>query len=168
MATAAQSPLVDTSKVRGRRKLRLVSYEELLREIERLQATPHRQLGNWTLPMVVQHLANGINGSIDGGGFRVKWYLKLIGPYLIKPRLIKGPFPAGFRLPRGAAARLVARPDADYDAALAALKKAIERARVENKRGEHPVAGKLTIAEWDEFHLRHAEMHLSFLVPADT
>ena len=154
----------DTGKVRGRRKLRYQSFDEVLAEARRLHATPHRQLGNWTLPMILQHLANGIHGSIDGGTFNVKWYYKLIGPYVIKPMLVKGPFPAGFRLPRAAEARLVAQPDVDYDAAMTALEQAVERLKREPQRGNHPVAGKLTREEWDQFHLRHAEMHLSFLV----
>ena len=31
--------------------------------------------------------------------------------------------------------------------------------------GPHPVIGRLSAAQWNKFHLRHAELHLSFFVP---
>lgn len=165
---ATDAVYVDTSKIRGRRKLRFSSFEDVVEEAQRLQATPHRQLGNWNLSMAVQHLANAINASIDGGTFRVKWYLKLIGPIFIKPVLIKGPFPAGFRLPRSAAARLVSKPDVNFDAALQSFQQAVERFRRERPNNPHPVAGKLNTQQWEQFHLRHAELHMSFLLPEST
>lgn len=166
MASTA-GPLA-TGKVRGRRKVRYRCYDDVITDALRMHGTPHRQLGNWTLAMIVQHLSNAIEASMSGGTFPVRWYLKLLGPYLIKPFLIRGPFPAGFRLPGRAARLLVAAPDANFESALEALRKAIARLATESNRGAHPVAGKLTAAEWDQFHLRHAEMHMSFLVPQPT
>lgn len=162
---ATETVFIDTSKVRGRRKLRFASHQEVIDEICRLRDAPHRQLGNWNLAMIAQHLANAINASMEGGTFRVKWYLKLVGPWVVKPMLVKGPFPAGFKLPRSASARLVAAPDARLDAALDELRQAIDRLLRDTRSRPHPVAGSLTAAEWVQFHLRHAEMHLSFLIP---
>lgn len=48
---------------------------------------------------------------------------------------------------------------------MASLRQAIGRLKTETKRGAHPVIGRLNAAEWDQFHLRHAEMHLGFIVP---
>jgi len=31
----------------------------------------------------------------------------------------------------------------------------------------HPLFGKLSREEWNRFHLRHAELHMSFLVQAE-
>jgi hypothetical protein len=34
---------------------------------------------------------------------------------------------------------------------------------------EHPLFGWFTPEQWEQYHLRHAELHLSFLLPlADT
>lgn len=162
---ATETAFVDTAKVRGRRKVRYQSFQDVIDDAVRLNETAHRQIGNWNLPMVVQHLANAINASIEGGTFRVKWYLKLIGPIFVKPLLIKGPFPAGFRLPRSAAARLVAGSNAEFEGALNDLRQAVARFDREPPNNPHPVAGKLNPREWREFHLRHAELHMSFLVP---
>ena len=45
------------------------------------------------------------------------------------------------------------------------LRTQIERLNREAKRAPSPVFGKMTREEWDQLHLRHAEMHLSFYVP---
>lgn len=146
-----------------RRRLHFNRFQEVLDEVELLHARPHRQLGNWPLEIIVGHLALGIHGSIDGGTFPVKWYYKLIGPWIIKPKLLKK-FPAGFQLPRVARERLIPQ-EISYDDALAQLRGAIDRLGRETQRGVHPVLGRLTVEEWNQFHLRHAELHLGFLVP---
>jgi len=158
---------IDTKRVGGRRKVRYRSYQEILDDAHRLAAGPHRSLGNWSLGQVLKHLGNAMQGSVDGQGFPVKWYLRWLGPIVIKPRLIKGPFPAGFRLPLRAAEKLVARDTTTFDEGMAALLAGIERLQRETSRASHPVAGRLTIDEWDQFHLRHAEMHMSFVVPEE-
>jgi len=146
-----------------RRRLRFDSYDEIIAEIDSLHVRPHQQLGNWSLPITVGHLANAVHASIDGVEFPVPWYFRLIGPWLIKPRLLKS-FPVGVKLPQVTREKLVPR-QIDYEVALAHLKRGIERLKSDTQRRPHPVVGKLTIAEWDQFHFRHAEMHLGFLVP---
>ena len=47
------------------------------------------------------------------------------------------------------------------------LKDAIERMQNESTRAAHPGFGEISRDEWDEFHKRHAEMHMSFLVDRD-
>jgi hypothetical protein len=38
--------------------------------------------------------------------------------------------------------------------------------QVTGRRSLHyPVFGKLTPEEWHQFHLRHAELHMSFVLP---
>lgn len=147
------------------RRLHFNSFPEVLAEVESLHARPHRQLGNWPLPVAVGHLASGMEASIEGGTFPVRWYLKILGPLFIKRRLLNHRFPAGFRLPRAARERLIPRPEIGYEEAYAHLQRAIARLGSETQRGTHPVLGKLTIDEWNRFHLRHAELHLGYLVP---
>ncbi|MFK7777061.1 MAG: DUF1569 domain-containing protein, partial [Gimesia sp.] len=47
---------------------------------------------------------------------------------------------------------------------IAALRAAIARQERETKRVDHPGFGTLTNEEWNDFNLRHAELHMSFLV----
>lgn len=146
-----------------RRRLHFKTFEEVFDEIESLNSRPHRQLGNWSLPIVVGHLALGMQGSINGGTFPVPWYYKVLGPWLIKPFFLKK-FPSGIKLPRVAREMLIPK-EISYVDALENFRGAVERLKTETKRGSHPVLGKLTIDEWNRFHLRHCELHLGFLVP---
>jgi hypothetical protein len=158
---------VDSKRVRGRRKLRYSSFQAVVDDAHRMAAVPHRQLGNWSLAQILKHLGTAIHGSIDGPGFRVRWYYRWFGPIVVKPFLVKGPFPAGFRLPRSGADRLVAKDTTTYEEGISELLAGIERLGWEQKRIPHPVAGKLSVEEWNQLHLRHAELHMSFIVPEE-
>lgn len=160
---------VDTKKVSGRRRLRFNSIDEVWAEAETLAAAPQVMcLGNWSVGQTLKHLGVAMEGSINGTGFKVPLWLRIIGRIYVKRLLLDGPFPTGFQVPQSAAKRLVA-PDTTTPAeGLAALRHGIHRLRSETARTSHPVAGPLSIEEWDRFHLRHAEMHLSFLVPDHT
>jgi hypothetical protein len=51
---------------------------------------------------------------------------------------------------------------------MAALRRGIERLRSESRRAPHFVFGPYAAAEWDQLHLRHAEVHMSLVVPEAT
>ncbi len=157
---------VDTKKVRGRRRLRFHSFDEMMAEAEALaEAGEVTSLGNWSVGQTLKHLGVAMEGSINGTGFKVPLWLTIVGRIYVKRLLLNGPFPAGFKLPASAGKRLI--PDQTTPAeGMAALRHGVQRLRSETARSRHPVAGPLSIEEWDRFHLRHAEMHLSFLVPA--
>ena len=48
---------------------------------------------------------------------------------------------------------------------LAELHTAVARLQQETHRAKHPVFGHLTNEEWNKLHLKHAGLHMSFLVP---
>jgi hypothetical protein len=157
---------VDTKKVHGRRRMRFNSIDELWAEAETLAAAPQVAcLGNWSVGQTLKHLGVAMEGSINGPGFKVPLMLRIIGRIYVKRLLLNGPFPSGFQLPGAAAKRLVAADSTTPAEGLAALRHGIARLQSETTRTAHPVAGRLSINEWNRFHLRHAEMHLSFLVP---
>jgi hypothetical protein len=155
---------VDTRKVTGRRPVRYDSFEDIVVDAERLAALELTSLGNWSLGQTLKHLGSAMEGSVNGSGFKVRLWLRIIGRIYVKRLLLNGPFPAGFQLPSSAAKRLV--PDETSPGeGLDALRRGIMRLRSETTRSVHPVAGPLSIEEWNRFHLRHSEMHMSFLVP---
>jgi hypothetical protein len=154
---------VDTRDVEGRRKVRYEALDEVIVDAERLAELPHRALGNWSLGQILKHLGAAMHSCVDGPGFPVKWYLRWFGRFF-KGRVTNGPFPTGFRLPRSAAARLVAQDTTTVEEGLSAFKEGMARLASDPRRVPHPVVGKLTVDEWYLFHLRHAEMHMSFLV----
>lgn len=156
---------VDVKTVQGRRTLRFHTLDEVVADAERLVAGLGTQtIGNWPVSQLLTHLALAIHGSIDGIAFRAPWYVRLLAPFL-KGRLLRKGLRPGFRLP-GAAEAVAFPPAPSPEAALETLRRAVARTHAEAMTARHPVLGPLTHDEWQQFHLRHAEMHLSFAVPA--
>jgi hypothetical protein len=153
---------VKTRDVVGRRKLRFESHQDVLNDVHALCNGPTRQLGNWSLGEVCQHLAKTVDMSIDGSQMRFPWVLRMIAP-LLRKRFLSRPMRAGFTVPKTGAFLL---PSAEETAAgLAALEKAVARLGATSQRKPHALFGTLSRQEWDQLHCRHAEMHLSFIVP---
>jgi hypothetical protein len=151
----------------ARREVRYNSIDELLADAERLANGKFRTVGQWTYPQILDHLAKAFVASIDGFGFQAPWFARvLIAPFAKKSFLTKT-MKAGFRLPKSAAAIL---PDSDLalPAALERLKQAIARYKQEPQRAPHPFLGMLTPDDYDRLHMRHSELHLSFMVPDET
>lgn len=167
MSTAA-APQVKTSeiktgKVKGRRKLRYNSLDEILADAERMVAVHAPTVGNWSKGQIFRHLAELMHASIDGFPFQPPWFAKVIGR-LTKPYWLRFPMPAGIQLPRKRAAKFIPDPQGDEEG-LAFLRETIARMRREPKRVPSPLIGKLSTAQWEQFHCRHAELHMSFIVP---
>lgn len=162
MATSEQAA---SAAKPARRRLHFDNFDQVVAEIERLHAAPYRTSGNWTLPVAVGHLGQAMIGSVDGKPFQVPLWIKIIGRLYFRRKLVKGPFPSGFKLPRSAEAKLVPRADLTYEEGMARLRAGIERLGETTQRCPHPVAGTLSVEQWNQLHLRHAELHLGFFVP---
>jgi Protein of unknown function (DUF1569) len=163
MASVQQA--TDAKPLVQRRKLRYRSFDEVLAEAERLNAGTYHTLGNWTLPRATGHLGQAMLGSVDGTPFFVPWWMKVVGRLYIRRKLLRGPFPSGFKLPRRAEAKLVPQEELSFEEGMRRLSAGIARLGETRQRVPHPVIGRLSVDEWNEFHLRHAELHLSFFVP---
>jgi hypothetical protein len=157
---------VDTGKITGRRTLHFNSIQDIAADVETLaQAKEVRTLGNWSEGQIFMHLANTMNGSIDGMKFKAPWFIRVVAQLFFKRRFLTKPMSAGFKLPADAANELI--PSATTrEEGLQNIRAALDRLQKETKRGPSPVLGQLTREEWDQLHCRHAELHLSFLVPA--
>lgn len=148
------------------RTVRLNSLEDLLAEAERLAAAERagtlRRLGNWTTGQLFGHVAYWIDVSFDGSEHRAPWFIRLIGPMLKKGMINKTPKP-GFRLP-GVAGGTYGTTAYTLDEGLARLRRAVARLQAGTPTLPNEVFGKMTRDEWLALHLRHAEVHLGFLV----
>jgi hypothetical protein len=153
--------LINTKKVAGRREVHYESLDEVLAEAETFASENVKQLGNWSPGQIYEHLARSMNSSSDGFSSimpaPVRWMLTL----LMKKKFLTKTIPAGFKSP----AEYTAEDSISAEDGLAALRHAIQRQKDESKRAPHPGFGKITNDEWNQFNLRHAEMHMSFLVP---
>jgi hypothetical protein len=155
---------VKTARVSGRRQLHFHSYQDMLDDVHALAAAPCRQLGNWSLGQICCHLAQTMHMSIDGAQGRFPWYLRLVGP-LLKKRFLSRPMQPGFVVPPTIAPQLLPG-DHDTAAGVAEFEKAIARLDRTAERKPHGVFGPMSREEWDQLHMRHGEMHLSFIMPA--
>ena len=154
---------IDTKTVSGRRTLEFDTLDDVLADAEILTARQASTVGNWTLGQIFQHLANAMNLAIDGSDYRASWFLRLIGPLILRSILKKG-MSAGFKLSAPAAHLLIPEDDPGTEAGLESLREAITRMKTDDHREPHLAFGKMSREKWEKLHLRHAELHLSFAV----
>ena len=151
-----------TTQVARRRTLHFSSYQDIVDDVHAMAARPTRHLGNWSLGQICEHLAKAIEYAVDGAPFGVAWYFRLLGP-LFKKRVLTQPMKPGFKLPQNAAEYLPSNTDAT--AGITRLEQAIARYQQAPELAPHVIFGRLTRDEYDRLNFRHAEMHLSFIVP---
>lgn len=156
---------VATKSVQDRRPVRYQSLDDLLADARQLASSEVEMLGNWSLGQILKHLAAAYEGSIDGLDVKVPWLMKVMAKLLMKKKFLEDAVPPGFKI-TGANRKVLVAPDSiSTDEGLAALEKAVERLKTETTRANHPVFDRLSVDEWNAFHLRHAEMHMSFARP---
>lgn len=166
-ATQPSSAPVDTGKVPGRRTLRFESIDQAMAEVDRLveadRAGRLRRLGNWTLGQTLGHLATwteyGYTGSPLKVPFVIKWILRLR-----KRKFLYGPMRPGVKIPGVEGGTLATEP-VPLDEALGRFRRVTQRLKTEAPTAPNPVFGRLTHEESIAINLRHAELHLGFLVP---
>lgn len=158
-------PLVDTKRVKIR-EVRLGTLEQWLAEVERIAAADRdgrvRLLGNWTVGQVFGHMAYWLDASFDGYEQRPPLVVRLLGPLMKKGMISKRPKP-GFRLP-GAPEGTYGTAVMTTEEGLARVRRAIGRLQASTPESPSPVFGRMSRDEWLGLHLRHAELHLGFLV----
>jgi hypothetical protein len=169
------SKSINTRKVSGRRKLRFETMADLEEDIERLATADVECLGNWSLGQIFTHLARVMLTAVDGAGFRPPLISRLF-VFFFKPVvrrwLLEKGMPAGLshkgikglgEVPKAKA--MVADSSVTTEEGLAELRTAIERYKSADKLHPHLAFGNISREDWDRFHFRHAELHLSFVVP---
>src|SRR4051812_46136425 len=163
---AAARP-VATGHVSGRRMLRFESIDEVIAEVDRLaeadRAGRLRKLGNWTLGQTLGHLACWAEYSYTGTPMKVPFFIKWILRRR-KRKFLYEPMRAGVRIP-GVAGGTLAIDPMSRDEGLESLRRVMERLKAEAPTMPSAIFGPLTHEEWVAMHLRHAELHLGFLVP---
>ena len=78
--------------------------------------------------------------------------------------LLEGPFRPGFKLPKEAEQVMVSK-DLTVEMGMESLRAAIQRQQTVQDRVPHLALGKLSSDEWNQAHLRHGELHMSFVLP---
>lgn len=153
-----------TTMTAKRRTVRYSTLDEFLADAEQILSAPHQTIGEWTAGQILEHLARTMNASIDGFGMKAPWLLRVtIGAWMKNSSLIK-PLKPGFKLPKKAS-KFIPAADVSETEALASCQRAVRRLDAEDPTAPHPMFGNMAREEWIQLHLRHAELHMSFIVP---
>jgi hypothetical protein len=164
---SSSSSAVETSKVAARRQLRFESIDQVLAEVDRLaeaeRAGRLKRLGNWTLGQTLGHLAAWVEYGYTGAPLKVPFFIRWI-LRLRKRKFLYGPMRAGVQIPGVAGGTLATEP-LPLDEGLARYCRLLERLKAEAPTAPSPAFGRLTHDEAIALNLRHAELHLGFLVP---
>jgi hypothetical protein len=166
--THAASPgAMDTGQGSSRRKLKFESIDQVLAEVDRLveaeRAGRLKRLGNWTLGQTLGHLAAWAEFAHSPAPLKVPFFIKW-ALRLRKRKFFYEPMRAGVRIPGVEDGTLGTEP-ISLDEALPRLRRALVRVKSEPPTHPSPALGRLTHDESIAINLRHAELHLGFLVP---
>jgi hypothetical protein len=149
-----------------RRELHFSSLNEILADAEQVLSKPHRTLGSWSGGQICQHLAKTMDVMLNDVTLRTPLVLRILGP-MVKRFVLTRPMRPGFKLPSWAASTLLPAQVSDEEG-LAHLRRSIGRLLACADLKPHPIFGKLTLDEAVRLHCRHAELHLSHIVPDHT
>jgi hypothetical protein len=155
---------VDTRQVLNRRQLRYESFDDFLGDADGLAMGNSRTLGNWTLAQIFDHLARWFRMAVEGTDVRVpRWVQFILWEW--RKRSLSMPSRPGVKMPSQLKSVLLPEEGLAADRCLQDLRSAVSRFRAASQFAPHPAYGQLTRDEWQQLALRHAEMHMSFIVP---
>lgn len=157
---------VDTKKVANRRDVRYESYDDLLADAENLAGQEYQVVGNWSFAQILEHLGIALEGSLDGIPFKAPWMLRTAAKLFMKKKLLAEPLSPGFQIPGNAKPVLYPQAEKTLEEGLDHLRRAVARCKSETTCANHPLFDTISRAEWDQWNFRHAEMHMSFVLPA--
>ena len=155
---------IKTAKVAGRRVLKFQSLDEMLADAEQITSGPVRCMGNWSAGQILKHLAIAVESAITGVDYTHPWYIRLTAR-LMKRHFLNCTMEPGFQMPQAMKAEFMPPDDVSIGDGLSALRQSVTRFRAATELAPSKIFGQMTRDEAEKFQLRHAEMHLSFLVP---
>lgn len=152
----------------ARRQLHYASLSDFMADAERLAHLAVRTVGGWTFPQILEHLAIDVECASNGYGFKAPWFARvLVAPFVKNSIITKGMRP-GFKLPKRAA-KLMPDSNVSLESSLARLQAAVANFnKGHTEEVAHPFLGQMALQEWVSYLLRHAELHMSFVVPVAT
>lgn len=159
--------MIDTAKVGGRRELHFNCIDEALAEADRLagleRAGQLQCLGNWSCGQVFNHLGTWAEYAYSPNPLKPPFVIKLI-LRMMKKRFLYAPMKVGAKIPKVENGTLGTETCA-FEEGLNRYKRAMQRLNIERPTQPNVIFGNMTHDEWKNMHLRHSELHLSFLQP---
>ncbi|USN99874.1 MAG: DUF1569 domain-containing protein [Phycisphaeraceae bacterium] len=163
---------VDT-KAAPHRELRFAAFDDILAEVERIEAGviagTATITGNWSVGEIGEHCAEFIAFACDGFPKKLPWPIRVIARAMILPTLDKDkPMPTGITLPKGAA-YLLPTPGISDAEGIGELRKELKRVLAGREMTQpSPLLGPLTHEQWTRLQCKHCAMHLGFVRPDGT
>jgi len=156
--------MTTTAEQTQRRSIAFSTLEEVRADIEELAGGSYVTVGKWSFAQILDHLASSLNASIDGFPFKASFFVRWFVAPMIKNSILTKQMKPGFALPKKFSSYLPS-DECTMDEALPKVLAAIKRFESELPLADHPFFGKMASEEWMNLHIRHAELHLSFVVP---
>lgn len=161
--------MVNTATVAGFRTLKFDGFESMWREVEKVAAADAagrlKPIGNWTAGQAFGHLATWIEYPYDGypPDLKPPLWIKLL-LRMMKKKFLYGTMKRGVRIP-GVQGGTKGTEPMTTEAGKARLRRAWDRLNAAPPTIPNPIFGVMTHEEWKQGHLRHAELHLGYLIP---
>jgi hypothetical protein len=154
-----------SSNAPQRRTLHFTRIDQVLADVNQLAEAEQRgtlkMLGNWTFGQSLGHLASWVDYSYDGVPLKIPFFI----PWIVRPlrkQFLYKPMKPGSRIPKVPGGTLATDVVASAPA-LDHFRRAFERLAISPPGKPHALFGKFTHQEWIAQHLRHSELHLSFM-----
>lgn len=145
-------------------RLRFTTFDELRSFIDQLQSSRTSTTGKWSLGQIAYHLAGAVEMTCACAPARQgRWRRWLMWPF--RTAVLRFGPPRGVSIPAEIQAQIDPPVESDASQQLARLRRSLELfERAQGPPPAHPKIGPLTRREWGRFHLRHAELHLRYVV----
>lgn len=154
----------NTKRVTGRRQLHFNSLDDILADAEQLTSGPIKAAGNWSPGQIFEHLARGYTLPLDGVVLPIPFYVRW-GARMMLGIFLRNGMPAGIKLDGESAQALVPPDSITPQTGLADLRQGVALWKAKTSVPRHSVFGNISDDQWTQVHLRHAELHMSFLSP---
>lgn len=159
--------MIDTSKVKQRRKLQFDTIDDCLAELGKLEEAERegklKTLGNWTAGQNLSHLAAWIEYGWDGYPMSKPPLPIRLAMKLMLGKILKNGMDAGVKIP-GIEGGTLGADDMETLAAVDRLRTALNRLKSgEEAVHDSPAFGEMSHEKRVKLNLRHAELHLGFL-----
>lgn len=166
-ATTSASSSDSRGKV-VRRQLDLRTLADVLAEFERLHAGRYARAGTWDLATMCDHIDKALRVGMAGTPVPLPMAIRILGRVfggLVYRRIVKTRrFPTGVSIPKP----FVPEMGCDAAGAIGQLRETVRSANAfAGPLKRHPLFGRITVDEWRELMVIHAQHHLSFLVPVE-
>jgi len=151
-----------------RRDLHFQSLDDILADAEAIAAGPHHTTGNHSAGELFHHVAVPIDGAVHGFKFSAPLPMRLFGRTLKLLGKAAAPFNPGINPPRSVLPHFWPAERITTEQGLDTLRAAIDAARAPGSMTHpSPLFGRLTHDQHVAMNCRHAELHFSFIHPAD-